>query len=651
MVKKRKTRKPARRKDPFAQALNLHRSGQIDSAEPLYRRALSAQPRNPEVLHLYGVLKHQRGEQGKARDLIERAIRLDGRQAAYHSNLGLVYIATGEFAGAVKSLRRAVALKPDYPEGHSNLGLALEKLGAFGESAEHYRRATELRPAYPEALNNLGVAYKRQGRLVEALDRLEAATQLAPQMAEAWTNLGAVRLQRGELDAGVQALQRGLELAPSAKTHHNVGAALLEAERVEDAVRHFELAVKMAPGDIGGRLGLGQVLAAQGRRQDAAEQFRAVIAVEPSHASAHYHLALLGQRADTVAMDSLLSHASTPDPDRLLLHFAQGRLLDSDGEHERAFEHFERGNALRRDADAQAGVRYDPEQREADVARVLEIYDAQFFAERADCAHNTEVPIFVVGVPRSGTSLLEQVLSSHPQVHGGGELYLLQQVAQQIIDAFAGLETYPESARRIEPDMAGRLAIHYLSRMDSLPGRAAGTTRVTDKMPANDLHLGLVGLLFPKARVIYCSRDPLDSGLSCYGINFERPHPYANRLEWLGHYHRMHARLVAHWQAVLPNPQMTIHYEQLVEDPEQAIRALLRFCNLDWDERCLHPEDNPRPVLTASTQQVRQRFYASSVGRWRNFARQLEPLRAALEPESTATARAAEIQASLGDLG
>jgi hypothetical protein len=306
---------------------------------------------------------------------------------------------------------------------------------------------------------------------------------------------------------------------------------------------------------------------------------------------------------------------------RSAAHFSLGRLYDRAGDYNRAFVHFQAGNNLKpSDFDRGEFTRF--------IDDLINTFDVDFM-RNAPCAHHgSRRPVFIVGMPRSGTSLVEQILASHPEVCGGGELEDIRHIAFGAGAWLGSSHTYPRVVRELAAADCDTLAAGYLKKLAVLSPQARC---VTDKMPQNFLALGLIALLFPEARVIHCLRDPLDTCLSCYFHDFTGYHPYAYRLEGLGFYYRQYQRLMRHWRAVLPIPMLDVVYEDLVADPEAGIRQLLAFCELDWDERCLRFYESERIVHTSSYQQVRRPIYKSSLGRWRHYAAHLEPLRRALE--------------------
>ena len=311
----------------------------------------------------------------------------------------------------------------------------------------------------------------------------------------------------------------------------------------------------------------------------------------------------------------------------VLDHGVVAAAYDDAGDYDVAFGHYKAGNDLKK-----AASLYQADATSTYVDRVIATFGTEFFARMDRAGSQPELPVFIVGMPRSGTTLVEQILASHPQVHGAGELDYMRQITQALPerlapDSVGGQQTFPECAAKIDTALAERIAEEHLQHLRE---HSASALRITDKTPSNFLRLGLIALLFPKARIIHCQRDPLDTCLSCYFLRFGQGQAFAYDLDDLGRYYRDYARLMEHWRRVLPSPLLEVPYEALVADQEGWSRRLIAFLGLDWDDRCLAFYRSERQVKTASVWQVRQPVYASSIGRWRRYAKHLGPLFAAL---------------------
>jgi tetratricopeptide (TPR) repeat protein len=652
------------------QAVQLHQCGRLAEAEALYRRILAQQPSQADALHLLGLVAQQRGDPTSALAHIDEAIAVSDGVAEYHHNRGVVLLRLGRADEAEPSFRRALQLKPAYPDAHNALGNALQVLGRSEEAAAAYEAALAQRADFPEAHNNLGNALRRCNRPDAAIAHYQQALLERPDYVEALCGLAAALQDRGDLAAAEAAYRRALAYRPdSAAAWHGLASVQRELASFDDAIDSHRRAVAADPANLRYRLDLADALADFDRADQARTCFDEILARWPATTDAHVGLARLAHRAGTTAtarahlaaalaqdrdcLGALCARAEFEDTalddafhrqmtrlaeedsrslrDRSRLYFALARATEQTGATDDAFRHYVRGNELRRLELERMGRRFDLAAHAAFVDRQAAVFTAEFFARAASWGTRSELPVFIVGMPRSGTTLCEQILASHPQVHALGEQLDIQTMARELPVRLAQIPPaappYPECMVDLRPEVARPLVADYLARLRRLAPAAA---RVTDKHPTNFRHLGLIATLLPGARIIHCRRDPMDTCFSCFAQDFESPIPWAWDLTAVGQYYRQYDRLMRHWQAVLPVPVFTFAYEEAVQDLEAVARRLIAFCGLPWDARCLEFHRTERPVLTASRRQVRQPVYASSIGKWRRYERHLEPLRTAL---------------------
>jgi tetratricopeptide (TPR) repeat protein len=471
---------------------------------------------------------------------------------------------------------------------HNNLGNALRSLERLDEAVASYRRALEINPSYyaehPEVLNNLGSMQLELGQLEEGVASYRAALAIRPDYAEAHSNLGiALRLQ-GRFAEAAASCRRALEINP----------ALASALTV-----------------------LGDAYADQGQFAEAEALFRRAIAVDADLPEAWAGIAQLRKMTpeDRPWLTEALRVAggNLPPKKEILLRYAIGKYFDDLQDFDEAFFHYQRANELTK----LHRVKHDRRQLTRAVDELIESYDRQWLDQARIHGVASARPVFIVGMPRSGTSLAEQILASHPAVFGAGELTFWS-TASATHESGARGENGASTLRA--------LAEAYLRLLDDL---SADALRVIDKMPANFLHLGLIHASLPDARIIHLRRNAIDTCLSIYFQDFKATLSYANDLDDLAHYYAQYLRVMKHWQSILPeNAILDMPYEELVQDQEGSSRRMLEFIGLPWDARCLDFHQTSRSVLTASKWQVRQRISQSSVGRWRNYERHVEPLRA-----------------------
>ncbi len=406
-----------------------------------------------------------------------------------------------------------------------------------------------------------------------------------------------------------------------------LGVELLDGGHYERALGHFKAALAQDPGMIAATAGVASCLERLGRVQEGLEVLNPLLAEgrrDTPVLAVFSALALRCQRADE-AIGMLRDALEQPHLDktgRINLNYALGRLLDHCGDYDAAFSAFAEANRLKRNQPM------NPALLRQGTDNFIRVFDREFFrqAPRAQCP--TARPIFIVGMPRSGSSLVEQILACHPGVSGGGELELLPALASQLYKLVGSKEPFPMCVPQADTGSLTQLANTYLMHTDPLV--QPGSLHVTDKLPGNFLLIGLIELLFPNASIIHVRRHPLDNCLSCHFENFTRDIPYTHELAELGQYWFEYHRLMQHWRTMLPGRMFELDYENLVRDQEAVTRALLAHCGLEWDARCLEFHRNARSVGTASYDQVRRPMYSSSIGRWRHYERHLGPLRLGL---------------------
>ncbi len=607
----------------------LKEQGKLDEAIACYRRALELKPDFADAHHNLGVAFKDQGKLDEAIACYRRALELKPDYAEAHHNLGLALSDQGKLDEALACCRRAVELKPEFAEAHNNLGTALSAQRKLDEAIACWRRAVALKPDFAEAHNNLGNALKDQEKLDEAIACWRRAVELKPDFAEAHNNLGNALKDQGKLDEAIACYRRALALKPDfAEAHNNLGVALKDQGKLEESLACYRRAVELKPDLAEAHNNLGSAAAEIGDLQGAEGFFRAALRHNSRFASAHYNLAeLLGGKlpqTDLAAQRRLLAETDLTGAQRVWLHFALAKVLDARGEYAEAAEHLERGNALQRSEWRNRGREYDPTEHELLVTRMIAACTPAFFARVGGFGLESELPVFIVGLPRSGTTLVEQILASHSQVFGAGELDLARDtmaaLGAQAADAV-------EALGQLDRQTAQRLASRHL---ESLRALSPAALRIVDKMPENYLYLGLLASLFPRAKVIHCRRDLRDVAVSCWMTHF-RHLRWTNDQQHIASRFHEYQRLMEHLRKALPAPLLEVDYEETVADLEGVARKLVAWCGLTWEPSCLEFHQAKRPVRTASAIQVRQPVFRTSVERWRHYEQALAPLFARLE--------------------
>ncbi len=647
--------------------------GQFDRAASSCRSALELGLKDPAVQNNLGLALHALGRPAEAAVAFRAVLEQWPTDAPAHTNLGAALRALDSTDEALAHLRRAVAIDPKLAAAQSNLGQLLLDLGRPSEALPHCREAVILQPNLPEAHNNLGNVQRALGRLPEALQCYGEALRLNPALAQAHVSLGLTLQQAERWDEALPWLRRACELEPNSLEFLALLAeAAVEREIFDEATTCYQKMLELDPGLAASHNALGWLLQEEGRLEEAAEHLRRSLELRPEHTIAHVNLGgvheklgdfaaaetcfraaleadesaglalarlamLLGGKlpdAERERIEERLARSDASDPTRLNLLFGLAGVCDARKCYARAADCAREANSL---AKAELGRRklgYDPADHDRLVSGLIEAVDPAYFSRLAGAGLDTRRPIFVVGLPRSGTSLIEQILASHSQCHGAGELPLARQ----------GFGALPDLLNRAQPSLAcipllDREAVRHLAswhehRLCEIDGGRAA--RIADKMPDNYLHLGLLATLFPRAVLIHCRRDLRDVAVSCWITGF-RSMRWTNEVHHIASRFEQHRRLMNHWRAVLPVPIHEVDYEETVADLESSARKLLAACSLDWEPACLDFHRTRRTVRTASFTQVRQPVYQSSAGRWRNYQTELADLFAALPGDPDAS--------------
>jgi len=602
--------------DVFANLGNaLHNAGRLDEAIASCRRALVIDPNSVEALNNLGNALMNSGRAPEAADCYVRAIRLRPSYAPAFCNLGNAQRSLGQLSASLQSCRHALNLDPRLIDAHGNLGNTLRDLGQLEEAVASYREALRLAPRHAGVLNNLGSVLRDLGRLDEAANSHWLALQANPNYADAYAKLGQALSDLGRPEDAVESFRRGLGLDPrDAEAHAALAVTLRMLGRIADAESVCRKALELRPDLAAAHAFTGDLAVDQGDLVRAEQSYRRALALSPDLPAAWLGLRRFAQDDPQAWENTARRLLGQRQPLRISidLHYALGEHCDAAGQYAAAFAHYREANELAK----RTGLRYDREAASRQVDRIIQTYDAARFAALSEGANASRRPVLIVGMPRSGTTLAEQILASHPDVFGAGECPFWVGT-EAAFDAAAKQQTVTSEVR-------AKIAADYLQLLGSRAGSAA---RVVDKTPANTLALGLLHALLPNARIIHMQRDPRDTCLSIYAHDFARGHAYAADLGDLVHQYREYQRLMAHWRRVLPaGTLLDLPYEELVAEPEAASRRMVEFIGLPWDSACLGFHTTVRTILTHSKWQVRQPITAASIGRWRHYAAHIEPL-------------------------
>ncbi|WP_315924346.1 tetratricopeptide repeat-containing sulfotransferase family protein [Mesorhizobium sp. SP-1A] len=532
---------------------------------------------------------HQAGRAQQAEALYGQVLAARPDHAAAAHFLGLLMHQTGRRAEGLALIERSVKAEPENPDFLNNHGAVLRDLGRVGAAAEAFRKAVAARPDMPAARDNLGTALKQLGQFEAALE-----------------------VFRGTVGRNPFHVRARLGLADT----------LMEAGRLDEALAAFEEALAIRPKDAEALHGFGVALMEKGRLDEAAEMFRRALGVETRMATAWQMLAQVKQQreadAELSSMVSLHDRVPAGSLERMQLSFGLGKVHDDLKDYGRAFDYFAEANAIRR-----KGIAYDGEKTRREFEAMKATFSKAFFAAHKPSAIDDDTPIFVVGMPRSGTTLVEQIISSHPKVFGAGELTILKTAVGKgfPLDMKGG---FPAGIADMPDKVFADAGHDYL---DMLHARYPGYRHVTDKMPGNFMLIGFLHLMLPKAKIVHCARNPVATCLSIFKTNFRNDgHLYSYDLAELADFHNLYADMMAHWHEVLPGVVHDVRYEDFVADQEGQTRALMDYLGLPWDDAVLSFHENQRQVRTASAAQVRQPMYKGSVDLWKRYGDRLKPL-------------------------
>ncbi|MCC6209113.1 MAG: sulfotransferase [Gammaproteobacteria bacterium] len=557
----------------------------------------------------------QQNDLVNARALYAEVIADNPRDGKAHFMLGVIHARQGDLASAEYHLRLTVELEPGLAPAWLNLGQVYELLRRYAEAESCLLKALELQADLLDARESLGRIHFATGRIADAIERFREVVDKAPSRIPALSGLITSLHLTGQMTAAYQFGMQALSSAPdNPGVLISMGQVCRDVGSLDESLQYFHKVLQLVPGHPAALLGETEVLERMGRTDEALARLQPLLPHIDQNPDVLILYARIASRLSLDAeiigrLEKALEMEGLNFRSREQIHYLLGELYDRAGRYDEAFAHY-------RSANGHTGSASVQDQDPAD-AIMASVGTANFASlPRADRAEIT--PIFIVGMPRSGTSLVEQILASHPDIYGAGELNFISVIAAEL--------GYGRGAFTPDPETLRILSRRYL---DIIAEHTGGARFFTDKMPHNFLYLGLITLLFPHARIIHTRRDPLDTCLSCYFQNFSGTHQYTRDLGRLGQHYRNYERLMNHWRR-LDMPFMDVDYEALVEDQEGVSRRMTNYCGLDWNEACVRFYESGRVSDSASYNQVNKPVYKTSVGRWRNYEQYLAPLREVL---------------------
>jgi len=600
-------------------AIGHHKAGRNDMAHTLCQKLLQQSPNFAPALHLLGLIASDAGHLSDAEMLFNEAIAQDQSNPAYFKALADTFGEQGNGRQAYQAYKQALTLKPDYFEVHANLGNILLDVGRVEEALQHYREAIRLRPDIPELHDNLGNALRNSGDPQSSLECHEEALRLNPKLLYAYVNRGNALSELGRLEEAVNSFNQALQLAPDfPEAHYNLANAMADQGNTESRLNHYREAARLRPGFLEAACGEFCVLMENGDRDEAHKCIEPYTDLRDRNGSIALAFSRLAQNAEEKRIsindiNNTLKHGVSSAEQLRKLQFRLGDLYDAVESYDESFVHYQMANQLKPSS-------FDHDQYRQFIDQIISFFKPGSLQFQPQAVNISELPVFIIGMPRVGKTLVEQILASHPQVTGVGELSDIGQIASNIGQQTG--ERYPLAMERVSAEQLTYRADEYLAkRQEEL---FPNTVRVIDTMPGNIHYLGLINRLFPRARIIHCLRDPIDTCLECYFKDFSGRHPYAYDLEDLGFRYSHYRRLANHWKEI-GLPLLDVYYEELVQNPEKTSRRLIDYLGLKWNPQCLqfHIAGNSR---TRGSHEFREPINSSAVGRWRHYQQHLSPL-------------------------
>lgn len=648
----------------LAAAQQALRAGHYVQAEGLYLDVLKAAPQAWDVHQALAMLYVNTQRAKEAVKHFSLIVGANPTHAPSHANLAMALSETGNFKQALIEFHRAFALDGSMDGLKIPYAETLRRDNQYEEAIRVYKQVLDVDRVHHGAFNGLGLVYRDMEDLPRALECFEHATgldsknagyrmnfavclkqyelidlaaeqfyeavKLRPQWLEAIVLLAEVLEEQRRFDEAIECFERALSLTPAnPELIERKGYVYMAMGDTGRALNQFNKVIAAHPNRFMAKLGIGRSHMEAGHTEAAVSSLEAYINEFPESSQGYFYLAASRKfKSDDKLIpqiEALIEKNQGDESAAISLNFALGKIYDDCKLWDQAFSHYARGNSLR---NKQYDYNYQKEVSRNN--RTMQVFTRDFIEKNKSLGTDSEVPVFIVGMPRSGTTLTEQIISSHPQVMGAGEVVFWGRAPDAIPYTLGTISEYPECVTEMSAPKAKGIADKYLELTRKVVGPDTQSLRITDKMPHNFVHLGLIALLFPKARIIHCKRDAMDNCLSIFFQNFGGVHPYAYDLSNLGHHYLEYQRLMAHWHEVLPGRIFDLNYESVISAPEHWSRKLIEYVGLEWDDACLSPHRLERTVKTASHWQVRQPIYKTSVHRWKNYELYLGPLKEVL---------------------
>jgi len=598
-------------------ALRHYQEGDLQQAQDDCQRILREQQR-PDAILILAKIAHEQGEFQVAVERYQQFLRIIPNHGQTYFNLGLVFEELGHTGRAIGHYKKSIAITADDAAVHSHLADACYKLERWEEAIASYQQILALQGEDVGTMLKLGCAFNALQLFAEAIVLFERVLTILPDNALAHRYLGASLQRMGQIKKAIKCFEQALRSRPDyVGARIDLARALRLLGEAEDALTPLEEATDLEPDNAEAHMQLAATFRQLGQTELAIERLEHLLSIRPACGEAYYRISVINPKRELISVVEKLLSDGCPKVDTIYCHFALGNLFNSSKSFDQAFRHFLKANTLQRET-----ITYHAEENSQIVDRSIKVYCKDFFEDKRQFGSASPLPVFIVGMPRSGTTLIEQILSSHALVHGAGEIETFPGISRLIAQQLEYAKGVPECMSLMDGKMVEEHSARYLQELALCCPTAA---RITDKFLQNFFAIGLIKTLFPDARIINCERNPLDN---CTSIFFHCFTTFKAGFELteLGQYYLQYQRLMSHWQNLFPGEIFTVQYEDLVLDQERVSKQLIEYIGLEWDEKCLDFQNNERNVLSPSNMQVRQSMYKSSINRWKRYEEQLQPL-------------------------
>ena len=599
-------------------ALQHFKEGRLQQAQDECLALLREQPHAGANLIL-GWIAHQQREFDVAVERYQQYLGLRPEDAEAHYTLGLVFKELGRTELAIEHFNQSITLVADNAAVHRQLGDAYTKLQRLEEAIKPYQTALAIDASNVVTIIMLGNVFHGLHRYTQSIQLYQQALTMQPDNVQVHRHLGASYQRMGQTQAAMKCFEQALSLRPDyVDARIKLAEVLRELGRAEEALVQVEQVIDLKPDEIQAHIILALILRELGEAELAIERFERLLSTQPRCGHLYYQIAMLKPRQELIpVVEKLIGDPELPIGDTLFCHFALGNIYRGSKSYDQAFSHFLEANTLYRKTFV-----YDAKEHALLIDRLIKVYSKRFFQGKRKFGSASRLPVFILGMPRSGSTLVEQIISSHALVHGAGELQAISAIILTISQRLEHANPYPECMTLFDKEMAEEYSARYLQE---LALHSATAKHITDKFPGNYFKIGLIKTLFPDARIILCQRNPLDSCISIF-FHCIQDWKWSFELTELGQYYLDYQRIMSHWQKLFPGEIFTVQYEDLVMDQERISKQLIDYLGLEWDEKCLDFHNNERVVMTFSNMQVRQPMYKNSINRWKPYEKHLQPL-------------------------